>query len=82
MSIVCPICGIDDEDAKLNPIASSNAEYYLSLKTNDGTKKWYTCIKCKGTFCRDKIKGIWQYSPKTYTNLVNTGIIADKLENN
>lgn len=80
MTILCPICGLEDEQALLIPINKENPEYFSSLKTDDGTKKWYECIKCGGTFCRDKMKKIWQYSPATYTNFVKKGIIADKLE--
>lgn len=79
MRIECPICGIDNEKANLIPISTSNEEYQLSLKTNDGTRKWYTCIECHNTFCKDKIRNIWQYSPKTYTKLVSEGLISNKL---
>lgn len=78
--LICPVCSISDELAQLVPIDPSNVEYNMSLKTNDGTKRWYTCTKCRGTFCRDKIKSIWQYSPNTYTDLVNKGFIENILE--
>ena len=82
MSLNCPVCPIEEDGnvSTLEFIAPSNEEYQLSLKTNDGTRKWYTCNKCGHTFCRDKIRNIWMYSPATYIKLVNSGFIEDKLE--
>jgi hypothetical protein len=76
----CPVCSIEEGKSTLETISINHEEYQLSLKTNDGTRKWYTCNQCQNTFCRDKIKGIWLYSPSTYIKLLNNGFIEDKLE--
>lgn len=74
----CPMCFPAEEDT-LIPITEVNTEYYLSVLTKDGTKKWYTCTTCKGVFCRDKLLAIWQISPYTYDKLIESNSIKDIL---
>jgi len=79
MRIPCPICGTENMKANLVSIKEDNKEYQMSLKTSDGTRKWYVCTGCNLVFCKDKIRNIWQYSPTTYTKLVSQGLISDRL---
>ena len=80
MSLYCPVCAIKEGESTLKELSPDNEEYQASLKTNDGTRKWYSCSQCNNNFCRDKIKGIWLYSPLTYIRLLESGFIEDKLE--
>jgi hypothetical protein len=75
MKIECPIC-LQEE---LVPLGTNHQEYYLSVLTHDGTKKWYLCEGCNGIVCRDKMLGVWQVSPSTYDLLVSTGHLKDRL---
>lgn len=54
--------------------------YPQALQTNDGTLKWFICKRCDRLFCLDKITRQWQFSPETYTDLVEEGLLEDKLE--
>lgn len=76
----CLVCDIDEEGAVLIPLPKDHKEYQQSIKILDGTRKWYLCTKCGCTFCKDKIREVWQYSPNTYSNLLEQGKISNKLE--
>lgn len=55
--------------------------YPPARQTNDGTLKWFICNKCNRVFCLDKVNRSWQFSPETYTDLVEEGLLKNKLEN-
>jgi len=80
--IRCPYCPPDEEKALLERLAIGDEEYYDSLKTADGTRKWFKCPVCTGVYCRDKVKARWLYSPKTYDRFVKEGVIKNKLATN
>jgi hypothetical protein len=79
MSLDCPFCSPVHEKT-LTRLTQSHPEYYISVVTYDGTKNWYLCSECKGVFCLDKMRGIWQLSPQTYTDFVQKKLIKDMLE--
>jgi len=80
MKLDCPFC-CPEVEKSMSVLEIGDQEYYLSVHTNDGTKKWYKCENCNGIFCRDKMKKIWQLSPKTYNNFLEKGWIKDLLNN-
>lgn len=81
LKVTCINCSTEDSESLLIMLPENHKEFYLARLTNDGTKKWYLCPKCEGVFCRDKVLGIWQLSPGTYTEFVKRGIIEDRLQN-
>lgn len=76
MKVDCPFC-FPEVTASLTVLQLGDEEYNLSVKTNDGTKKWYKCSHCEGTFCRDKLRGVWQLSPNTYIKFIEKGWVKD-----
>lgn len=72
----CPFC-FPNVERSLTILSSTNNEYYLAVKTMDGTKKWYVCSNCSGVFCRDKLRASWQLSPGTYLQFIEKGWIKD-----
>ena len=79
MAIDCPFCSPVNENT-LSRLPTDHAEYNLSVISYDGTKNWYICSVCKGVYCLDKMRGIWQLSPQTYTDFVKKKLIKDMLE--
>lgn len=80
-NLKCPICPPELE-SNLNLLPKTHPEYYQSLQTNDGTRKWFFCEKCDCVFCRDKVTATWQYSPKTYDTLLEKKLINNRLLTN
>lgn len=76
--IDCPYCS-PGVTQSLDILPTSNKEYQQTLLTMDGTKKWFYCNNCTGVYCFDKMRGIWQFSPDTYTKFLNEGKIIDRL---
>jgi hypothetical protein len=75
----CPFC-YPEREGSLVILPDTHQEFYLVEKTDDGTKKWFYCTNCKGVFCRDKVRQIWQLSAETYTEFVKRGFIKDQLQ--
>ena len=55
--------------------------YPAARHTDDGTRKWYRCDNCESIFCLDKMTRRWKFSAETYTDLVEKGLLKDRLEN-
>ena len=55
--------------------------YPPARQTEDGTRKWFKCDKCGGVFCLDKMTRSWKFSAETYTDLVERGLLKDRLAN-
>lgn len=62
------------------PLPADHEEYIQSRLTYDGTRKWFLCTECGGVFCKDKVTGKWNLSPKTYTRFVEEGTVEDLLK--
>ena len=67
-------------DGNLTPLTREHKEYVQLHLTYDGTRRWFLCEKCSGTFGKDKATGGWVISPDTYTRFVEEGRIEDKLK--
>ncbi len=75
----CPFCYPEVENS-LSILDPTNEEFYITMLTNDGTRKWFSCSNCNGVFCKDKLNGRWQLSPKTYDLFLKLGMIKNLLE--
>jgi hypothetical protein len=68
-----------EPEAYMEPLDPSL--YAAARQTNDGTRKWYKCENCGSVFCLDKMTRRWQFSAETYTDLVEKGLLKDRLQN-